>query len=328
VKARALCVVGDLLSSGPKPDYKKAISFHTQAIQTADPLSSGPHPAIRVAAKEVLIDAHLGAAHDIAWGDWKDKDKAVARWLERAVAVADDVVKNEGGSRELVFRVNSRALAAYVGVRGGIVPDAAAKALVAAGDELIAAASDPLRKAQLQSDLGTALYDAVQIWQMRADRDNAQKYGEAAAQYLAKACKTKPSPASTFLLGRLYFRLGTIHSIQDHEHSAAIPWFDKAIPLLDRPAPEDVATDLGRHGEAFISMGVSYWEVGHRQKAVELTQKGIKWMEQAVKQGTLDNSALAIPYNNLAAMHRQLGSADQADHFQEMAAAVKKEKLK
>ena len=35
-------------------------------------------------------------------------------------------------------------------------------------------------------------------------------------------------------------------------------------------------------------MGVSYWETGQRQKAVELTQKGIKWMEQAVKQGTLD----------------------------------------
>ncbi len=75
-------------------------------------------------------------------------------------------------------------------------------------------------------------------------------------------------------------------------------------------------------------MGVSYWEVGQRQKAVELTQKGIKWMEQAVKQGTLDNSALAIPYNNLAAMHRQLGSTDQADRFQEMASRAKKEKLK
>ena len=75
-------------------------------------------------------------------------------------------------------------------------------------------------------------------------------------------------------------------------------------------------------------MGVSYWETGQRQKAVELTQKGIKWMEQAVKQGTLDDSALSIPYNNLAKMHRQLGAADQADHFQEMASRVKKETLK
>ena len=87
-----------------------------------------PHPAIRVAAKEVLVDAHLGAAHDIAWGEWKEKPKAVARWLERAAAVADDVVDNEGGSQEQLFRVYARALAAYVGVRGGIDPEPAAKA--------------------------------------------------------------------------------------------------------------------------------------------------------------------------------------------------------
>ena len=51
-------------------------------------------------------------------------------------------------------------------------------------------------------------------------------------------------------------------------------------------------------------------------------------MEQAVKQGTLDRSALAVPYGNLAAMHRKLGADDQADHFQELASRVKEEKLK
>ena len=38
VKARALCLEGDLLASGPKPDYKQALSLHTQAIQIADPV--------------------------------------------------------------------------------------------------------------------------------------------------------------------------------------------------------------------------------------------------------------------------------------------------
>jgi tetratricopeptide (TPR) repeat protein len=68
VKARALCLVGDLLASGSKPDYKKALTFHTQAIQLADPLTADKRQTVRVAAKEALIDAHLGAAHDIAWG--------------------------------------------------------------------------------------------------------------------------------------------------------------------------------------------------------------------------------------------------------------------
>ena len=328
VKARALCLVGDLTASGAKPDYKKALAFHTQALQLADPLTNDPHPAIRMAAKEVVIDAHLGAAHDIAWGDWKGKDKAVARWLERAVTVAEDFVKIEGGSQEQVFRVHVRAMAAYVGVRNGIDIEPTVKAVVSTGDALIAATRDPAHKAQLQWDLGLALYDAVQICQMQADHDDALKYGKQSAVYLAKANEIKQSPSSAFLLGRLYFRIGTIHALRDHDHSVAVGWFDKAIPLLERPSPEDLASDLGRHGETFVSMGVSYWESNQREKAVALTEKGIKWMEEAVKQGSLDRPALAVPYSNLASMHRKLGSGDKADQFQEMASRAKKATMK
>ena len=328
VKARATCLVGDLLASGPKPDFKKAIAFHTGAIQIADPLSSDPHPAIRVAAKEVLVDAYLGAAHDIAWGEWREKPKAVARWLDRAVAVATDLVANEGGSEEQLFRVYARALAAYVGVRGNIDPAPAAKVVAETGEKLVAAARDPGRKAQLQREVGMALYDAVQVWQMRAEHDNALKYGETASGYLASAVAAKSSPVAMSLLGRLYFRLGMIHAMRDHDHKTAVALFDKAVPFLDRVSPEGVAGDSGRQGEAFVSMSVSYWEAGQRDKAVELTQKGIRWMEQAAKQGTLDKSFLAVPYSNLAAMHRKLGADADADRYQEMASRIKGEKLK
>ena len=150
VKAQATSLMGDLLASGPNPDFRRALGLHTQAIQLADPLLSETHPAIRIAAKEVLVDAHLGAAHDIAWGEWKNKPKAVSKWLERAVAVADDLVNNEGGSQEQLFRVYTRALGAYVGVRGEIDPEPTIAAAVDSGDKLIAAARDPGRKTQLQ----------------------------------------------------------------------------------------------------------------------------------------------------------------------------------
>jgi tetratricopeptide (TPR) repeat protein len=328
VKARAMCMVADLLASGPKPDFKKALTIHTQALKLADPLSSDPHPAIRLAAKEVQIDAYLGAAHDIAWGEWKDKPKAVARWLERAKAVADDVVVNEGGSEEQLFRVHTRALAAMVGLRDAIDPAATAKGLVETGEKLIAASRDAGRKARLQWELGMALYDAVQICQMRSEPDNAVKYGEAAAGHLAHAIKARPSSTSTFLLGRLYFRLGAIHAMNKHDHQAAVVWFEKALPLLERATPEDLAADVGRQGETFVGMGVSYWETGQHDKAVALTMKGVTWMEQAVKQGTLDRFALAVPYSNLASMQRKLGDGEKARRFQEMAARLKSEKLK
>lgn len=328
IKARALCLVGDLLASGPKPDYKQAIAMHTQALRLADPLTTDTHPAIRVVAKEVLIDAHLGAAHDIAWGDWKEKNKAVARWLERGLAVAEDLVKNEGGHEEQLFRVYARAMAAYVGIRGEIDPEPTVNAVIGTGEEAITAARDAIHKAQLQWDLGMALYDAVQIAQMRSDHVNALKYGEQAAEYLAKANEVKQSPSSAYLLGRLYFRLGTIHAIRDKDHRAAIVWFDKAVPLLEGASADEVSNDLGRHGESFVSMAVSYWEAGQRQKAVAMNEKGIASMEQAVKQGTLEKSALVVPYSNLAAMHRKLGATEKAERFQDLARRMKKENVK
>ena len=84
---------------------------------------------------------------------------------------------------------------------------------------------------------------------------------------------------------------------------------------MDHASADERGRRSRRHGEAFVGMGVSYWEAGQREKAVALTQKGVGWMEQAAKQGTLDRSALAVPYSNLAAMHRKLGADNQADHL-------------
>jgi len=321
VKASAMCLMGDLVASGLSPDYKSAIKHHMDAVQLADTLVTSRHPAIRIAAKEVLVDAHLGAAHDIAWGKWRQKEEAVTKWLNRADAFAEELVENEGGSQEHLLQVCTRSLAACVALRGSVDPTGWTTRAIRNAEQLINASDDSLRQAQLQWDLGMALYDALQIYQMRDDHDAALKYGERAVAYLEKGDPMRQSN-NGFLLGRLYFRLGAIHAIRDHNHRAAITWFEKAVPLLLKPIAVEVATDLGRHGETFVSMGVSYWETDQREKAVELTEQGIEWMEKAVKQGTLDESSLAVPYDNLASMHRQLGHDGPADRFEEMADKV------
>jgi tetratricopeptide (TPR) repeat protein len=328
IQARALCLLGDLTASGPKPDYRKAISYHTKAVQVADAVANDPHPAIRLTAKEVLVDAHLGAVHDIAWGDWKEKDVAVSKWLDQAASFADDLVRNEGGSEENQFRVYTRALTACVGLRGKIDPKPWIQEALTHGNALIDSASDPVRKAQYQWDLGMALYDAVQIYQLRADHTAALKYAQAAAQYLEKGHERKQSLSADYVLGRLYFRLGAIHAIRDKNHEEAVVWFDKAAPFLMKPLPPESDADLGREGETFVSMGVSYWEIKQRDKALELTHHGISLMEAAVKQGTLERSALVVPYNNISSMHRNLGSYGKADQYQEMAAKIKDSKVK
>jgi hypothetical protein len=91
----------------------------------------------------------------------------------------------------------------------------------------------------------------------------------------------------------------------------AIVWFERASPLLETPVPA-AAIESGEHGETFVSMAVSYWEQQAREESLRLTNQGLKLMEQAVEDGTLDAAALAVPYGNLSVMHEELGDSEQA----------------
>ena len=323
IKAAAQCLLGDLFSSGEKPDFTAAIKYHMAAIKTADPLSVDRHPAIRLAAKEVLIDAHLGAANDIAWGGWSQKGKAVAKWSQRAAAFAEELITNDGGTEELRFRVATRSLAAFVGVNGKLDPRQYAKEAARVGDELIGRTTDPLQKRQLQCDLGMAMFNAMQVAQARKDNALALEYGKKTAGYMETAIEQGlDNPISNYLLGRLYFRIGAIHALAKKDHAAAISWFDKSVPLLGRPIPADSKNELGRHGETFVSMGVSYWATGEKKKALELTKVGLALMKEAVEVRLLRKSALAVPYQNLAAMHHSLGNGEAAYEFARLAKSV------
>ena len=313
VKARALCLLGDLYASGRHPDYKQAMTYHSNALSAADALLSSPHPAIRIAAKEVLVDAHLGAAHDIAWGNWDRKEVAVPRWLEKAASLADDLVDKEGAAPERRFRVAVRALAALVGLQGRIEPTSWAERTVRSADELLSTSTDPGRTQQLQWDLGMALYDAVQIYQMRGEHDQALKYGQKAIAYLEQGTSAKPNAADSYLLGRLYFRVGAIYAVGQQNHRMAITWYDKAVVIFDRLANDVNPSEFGRLGETYVSMGVSYWQVGQREKAVDLTQRGTGLIEKVVDSGALEAGVLEIPYTNLATMRRQMGQGHDAD---------------
>ena len=215
-----------------------------------------------------------------------------------------------------------------MGLRGELDPEVEVRAVLDAGGQAIAAAHDPAQKTQAQRELGMSLYDAVQIAQSRTDHAAALRYGESAAEYLAMANEAKPSPATAYLLGRLYFRFGTIHALRDADHKAAVAWFDKALPLLDRPSPDNVAADLGRQGEAFVSMGVSYWEAGQRDKAVYLTQQGIRWMEQAVDQTLARPLRPGRPLRQSGRHAPRPGARTDADRYLEMASRAKEGKLK
>ena len=322
VKARAICLLGDFKAAGPHPDHKQALQLHTQAVQAAEALRLDKHPAIRVAAKEVLLDAHLGALQDISWGTWNQKELTAEKWIAAAMEIAQDLIKSEDGSDEYLFRVSARALSADVGLQGKLDPARWAKEVVRNGEVVISAAPEPARKAELQWQLAMSLYDAMQIYQMRGNQDEALRHGELAISYLQKSGRQDKSPSAAYLLGRTYFRMGAVYANNRKDHRTAVSWFEKAVPLLGKSPPPEAMVDLGRLGDSFVSMGVSYWsrlsQEGHRA-----TEHGADLIEEAVRRGNHDRSLLVIPYTNLAAMNREMGDNAGANRMQELAEKAK-----
>jgi tetratricopeptide (TPR) repeat protein len=320
LKARAHCLFGDFLAAGPERDYKRAIEQHLAAIGAAQPLATSQRAITRRAAKQVLVCAQLGVANDIAWGFWQQKDKVVPKWLVAAHEVAEELIDKEGADESLHLLVLRRALAASAGTQGKLDPVMWTKEAVKTARRLIDTSDDALRRSRLEWELGLALYDALQADQARGYHDHALSNSSLVVKYLESAMKERQeTPHGAYLLGRLYFRVGAIHAVELNDHRTAVAWFQKALPLLERPQPTTAVADVGRLGESFVSMGISYWESGRRDEALRLTQHGIALVTQGVKDRALDEEALVVPYSNLAFMHRELGNLKQADSYTEMA---------
>ncbi len=322
IQARALCLLGDLAASGSKPDYKQALQYHTEAIKTADALVADKHPAIAQAAKEVLLEAYLGAAQDIAWGPWNKKDVAVPRWLAKAADLAER--GGDGDSSALRLRVATRSLAACAGLQGQLDPTPWTEQTLTLAQQILQALRHPDQRRQVQWDVGIALYDAVQVYQMRGQHQEALRVGEKAVAFLEQGAALKQdSPKDLYLLGRLYFRLGAIHAIGKQNHQSAVAWFEKALPLLDATAERLAPSEMGRLGETLVLWCVSFWETNQSERALNLTQRGVQLMESAADSGLIDRAALEVPYSNLATMHRQLGHTADAEKFLQQAARAK-----
>jgi hypothetical protein len=108
--------------------------------------------------------------------------------------------------------------------------------------------------------------------------------------------------------------------VQHTDHKTAVAWYEKAFPLLDRPIPPTLRNQQGHFGEWLVSMGISYWEEGNRNFALQVTDAGAQHVKEAVQHKLMDENGLAIPYGNLAFMHEALGHKEEAQNFAKLAA--------
>jgi tetratricopeptide (TPR) repeat protein len=172
--------------------------------------------------------------------------------------------------------------------------------------------------------LGLAYFQAAQIEHHRSQPESALRLVAKAEAKLAEIAKHRDElPDTSYLMGRLYFQTGALHAIHFEDHQEACQWYDRAADLLLNPVPVTTMAGPQQHGDALVSMGVSYWHEKDRRRAIDLTQSGVELIEQAVQKGILTSDSLAVPYGNLAAMYEAQGQRGPAAKYTRLAEQVK-----
>ena len=324
VRAQALYQMGQLVSLGSKSVSQRAVALYQKAIDLADQHATSKERPVRQLASRVLLDAHLAIAIDIARGQWQKKDEYVLKWLARGSALAEEVVDNGKYGLRARLQVALAAITAMSRLDQPVNPKFWIREMEETVFRLREILDDKLALEQLDWEMGIAFFQAAEIEHRRGQPDGALYYGHQAEKKLTRiAVNRNELPYTNHLLGRLYFRLGAIYAVHQENHVKACLWYDRAAVLLLEQAPVSCLVLPDEHGDALVSMGVSYWQTDDRERALELTQAGAKLVEEAVVCGILSKDARTVPYGNLAAMYRVLGQKESAERYSKLADASK-----
>ena len=322
-RAEALEEMGQLAALGSGEVTERAIQLHSKAIEIADKLANSNDPEARHGAQCVLIDAHLAIATLIAQGNFQDKSNAVPQWIERASALTEALIDEDARFLPRRLQVAVSALAAATHLDKPINPKLWVDEAEGTVKELLEQSRDVLTGSQYNWQLGLAYLYAADIEHLRSDVASAKKFGKLAEAKLSDLSGQRDElPDTGYTMGRLYFQIGAVYAVHEEDHTAACKWYDQAVDLLLNPVPVTTLAVPQQHGDALVSMGVSYWRLGDRERAVELTLAGVELIEEAVDADLLSSTALSVPYENLSAMYQALGKTEPAARYQLLARKV------
>ncbi|MEM9351525.1 MAG: hypothetical protein AAGA92_00785 [Planctomycetota bacterium] len=308
VRAQALYEMGRLASFGPEKLAQQSVGLHNKAIAIADKLATAGSDGVRVAAEQLLAEAHLAIAAEIARGDWSGKNESVAQWVSRASALVEHMIEGNRDHLGERLSVARTSLAAARRLEPLIDPALWVEEAESAAQQIATTTEDEQLLRQTAWDLGMVYFLAAQIEYSRGVPDEAFRLGRLADEKLSAVADTRDElPDTAYVLGELYFHMGAVYAVHFDDHEAACQWYDRAADYLLNPMPVTTIATPSRHGEALVSMGVSFWQTGQQERATELTEAGLRLVENAVEGGLLEPEAVDVPYGNLAFMYGELG---------------------
>jgi tetratricopeptide (TPR) repeat protein len=323
VEAQALHEMARLASLGDAEIASKTIGFEQKAIELADKLAISENVTERRAAKQLLVEAHLSIAEEVARQSFGKKLNGISQWIGRASGIAEEFIAQDGGGIELRLMIAQRALAAMSSFKPTVDPTAWVTEAEDAAEALAAQSTDELWQQRIKWEMGIVYFNALRVEHLRRETSAGLNYGQKAIECLAEGASSRQAVhSSEQLVGQLYFQIGAVHAVHKQDHDEAAEWYDKATPLLTAPRPVSELYSPRREGEVLVSIGVTYWQTGRQSRALELTRSGTELVELAVEDGILAKSSLAVPYGNLATMYQQLGETGNAAKYSELAKAL------
>jgi len=322
-RAQALHQMGHLASFGDKDIGSKTIPFETKAIEIADKLALSKDGRERRAAKQLLVEAHLSIAEEVARQSYNEKSEALSQWIGRASGLAEDFISKDNGSIELRLIIAQHALSTLASIKPTLDPAPWVAEAEEAAKTLLAQSDDEMWQQRVKWELGIAYLHALRVDHTRRQTEPALKYGQLAIDNMAIGASSRQAVhGSEQLVGQLYFQMGAVYAVHKLDHAKAAQWYEKSAPLLIGKRPVSELYAPRREGEMLVSMGVSYWQLGNQTKALDITQSGVSLIEAAVKCGVLSKSTLSVPYTNLSTMYQQMGEKTNAAKYAELAKSV------
>jgi tetratricopeptide (TPR) repeat protein len=274
-------------------------------------------------ADQVVWSTHchndLGMAVAISKGEWQRKGEVVAKWLAAASKMVDDVNPEDADRSLLEIQLCRGALAAAAG-SDVVDPLPWVKRLLVTRDRINDDLTDAWQRRQVDWEVGLGLADALSASQKRGEASDLLDNATLTVAYLERGAENRElTEAERASVGDLLFRIGVLHSLQNGDHATAVTWFDKAQSYWDRNGSFESHGEVGRLGESYVSMAVSYWQVDRRDDALDLCRRGIDCMVTAVDNRLLDEPALALAYGNLSMMYAEQGEDERSKTYAEMA---------
>ncbi len=320
VTAQVERLLGRVELASVTPDHQKAVEHFAEAIRRSSALLAKRSPAVQQAAREIMLDSHLGTAQAIAQGTWQQKSRVIPKWMARSEAVVAECKAEESVQQTLELQLCRGALAVAAGSADSFEPLPWVKRLLELRDRMGESVTDPWRRRQIDWDVGLGLLDALSAAQMRGDASDMLDNATLTAAYLERGGEHRElTDKERKNAGDLLFRIGIMHSLQRGDHATAVTWFDRVIPMWDGNPRLERDREAGQLGESYVSMAISYWQVDRRDDAMALSRRGVDLMVAAVDARQLEERSLAVAYGNLSTMYAEQGDETQSQTYAEMA---------